>query len=568
MTTDVLVIGSGMAGSVAALTAADAGSAVVLITKTDAMVSGNTHHAQGGIVFRGTGDSPERLKADILAAGAGHCYEPAVDLFCREGPDLVQRLLIDRLEVPFAHTSKGDEYHRTSEAAHSVPRILHAKDQTGQALERAIIDVTAKHPRITSLSGRTAIDLLTTSHHSANLQDTYRLPRCFGALFFNQATGKVEPVFARQTILATGGIGRLYLHTTNPVEARGDGIAMAWRAGARCVNLHYIQFHPTALYHESGRFLISEAVRGEGGILVDGDGREFMNRFHPDGNLAPRDVVARGIHQTMIEQKITSVYLDITHKSSKWIKDRFPAIYARCKSIGLDMAREPIPVVPAAHFSCGGVAVDLDGQTSIADLFAVGEVSCTGLHGANRLASTALLECLVWGRQAGQAAAQATQAKKDAETDRRLAAEELKRAETTISETEQLCQQMQAEARRQASEIEAKAQRGAEVHIQNAQAEAEAVLSELKRNVAEEVRSILEEITTIRDVARHEMETQRILTGAARLVTHAANIWTLNDDAVARPDVKRSPDASSTSGAAGTARRRGRPGGGRTAFGR
>ncbi|MCH7521749.1 MAG: L-aspartate oxidase [Candidatus Marinimicrobia bacterium] len=400
-----------MAGSVAALTAADAGSAVVLITKTDAMVSGNTHHAQGGIVFRGAGDSPEKLKADILAAGAGHCYEPAVDLFCREGPDLVQKLLIDRLEVPFAHTSKGDEYHRTSEAAHSVPRILHAKDQTGQALERAIIDVTAKHPRITSLSGRTAIDLLTTSHHSANLQDTYRLPRCFGALFFNQATGKVEPVFARQTILATGGIGRLYLHTTNPVEARGDGIAMAWRAGARCVNLHYIQFHPTALYHESGRFLISEAVRGEGGILVDGDGREFMNRFHPDGNLAPRDVVARGIHQTMIEQKITSVYLDITHKSSKWIKDRFPAIYARCQSIGLDMAREPIPVVPAAHFSCGGVAVDLDGQTSIADLFAVGEVSCTGLHGANRLASTALLECLVWGRQAGQAAAQAGQAK-------------------------------------------------------------------------------------------------------------------------------------------------------------
>ncbi len=407
MTTDVLIIGSGMAGSVAALTAADAGSEVVLITKTEAMASGNTHHAQGGIVFRGAGDTPERLKADILAAGAGHCYEPAVDLFCREGPDLVQSLLIDRLEVPFAHTSKGDEYHRTSEAAHSVPRILHAKDQTGKVLETALISAIAKHPQITSLSGRTAMDLLTSSHHSANLQDTYRLPRCFGALFFNQATGEVEPVFARQTILATGGIGRLYLHTTNPVEARGDGIAMAWRAGARCVNLHYIQFHPTALYHESGRFLISEAVRGEGGLLVDDEGREFMTRFHPDGNLAPRDVVARGIHQTMIEHKIPSVYLDITHKPSRWIEDRFPAIYARCQSIGLDMAQEPIPVVPAAHYSCGGVAVDLNGQTSIADLYAVGEVSCTGLHGANRLASTALLECLVWGHQAGQAAAQA-----------------------------------------------------------------------------------------------------------------------------------------------------------------
>ncbi|MCK4579605.1 MAG: FAD-binding protein, partial [Candidatus Marinimicrobia bacterium] len=232
----------------------------------------------------------------------------------------------------------------------------------------------------------------------------YQQPRCYGAYFFNNQTCQVEPVFAHQTILATGGLGQLFLHTTNPQEARGDGIAMAWRAGARCLNLQFIQFHPTALYHESGRFLISESLRGEGGVLIDDTGAEFMKQYHKDSNLAPRDVVARGIHNTMIEKKIPCVFLDITHKPADWIRERFPGISSQCQSLGLDITSEPIPVVPAAHYSCGGVAVDLAGGTSIEDLFAIGEVSCTGIHGANRLASTSLLECLVWGTRAGEQA--------------------------------------------------------------------------------------------------------------------------------------------------------------------
>ncbi len=404
MNTDVLVIGSGMAGLVAALAAADTGSRVLLVTKTDDLASGNTNQAQGGIVFKGIDDSPERLMADILEAGAGHCYHPAVEQLCREGAPLVLEFLIERFKVPFAYDQAGDEYYRTAEAAHSVPRILHAQDQTGRVLETALVEAVKQQANIETLTGHSAIELLTNTHHGIELQDTYGRPACAGAYFLDLNSGQVEPVFARRTILATGGLGQLYLHTTNPVEARGDGIAMAWRAGARCINLHYIQFHPTALYHESGRFLISEALRGEGGILVDANGRQFMEKHHPKGNLAPRDVVARGIHQTMIEQQIPCVYLDITHKPASWIKDRFPGIYAQCRSIGLDITSEPIPVVPAAHYSCGGVAVDLKGRTSIDNLLAVGEVSCTGVHGANRLASTSLLECLVWGRAAGELA--------------------------------------------------------------------------------------------------------------------------------------------------------------------
>ena len=404
MNTDVLVIGSGLAGLVTALSAADTGCEVLLLTKTDRLAGGNTEHAQGGIVFKGQDDSPERLMADIIEAGAGHCYQPAVEQLCRRGAQLVQQLLIDRYQVAFSSDEAGDEYHRTAEAAHSVPRILHAKDQTGQAIASALVAAVERKPNIVTLTGCSAIELLTSTHHSTDLQDTYGNPACFGAYLYNVGTGTVEPVFARRTILATGGLGQLYLHTTNPLEARGDGIAMAWRAGARCTNLHYIQFHPTALYHESGRFLISESLRGEGAVLVDGDGRQFMQKFHQDSNLAPRDVVARGIHQTMIEQKIPCVYLDITGKSAGWVEQRFPGIYARCLSIGLDIASDPIPVVPAAHYSCGGVAVDLEGRTSIDNLLAVGEVSCTGVHGANRLASTALLECLVWGQAAGELA--------------------------------------------------------------------------------------------------------------------------------------------------------------------
>jgi L-aspartate oxidase len=221
----------------------------------------------------------------------------------------------------------------------------------------------------------------------------------------DQARGEIFPITARETVLATGGLGRVYLHTTNPPGAGGDGIAMASRAGARCINLQYIQFHPTTLYHPSGRFLLSEAMRGEGARLVDRRGREFMSRFHPNGSLAPRDIAARAIYQVMLESGEPCAYLDISHKPAAQVRDRFPGIYAHCLQLGLDITKQPIPVVPAAHYSCGGIAVDEWGRTNLARLRAVGEVSCTGLHGANRLASTSLLECLVWGTRAGADAA-------------------------------------------------------------------------------------------------------------------------------------------------------------------
>jgi len=218
----------------------------------------------------------------------------------------------------------------------------------------------------------------------------------------NNKTKQIYPIYAKRTILSTGGIGQLYLHTTNAPESHGDGIAMAWRAGVRCFNLHYIQFHPTALYHESERFLISEAVRGEGGILIDNSGNEFMNKIHDKGSLAPRDIVSRGIHQTMLANSHPCVYLDITHKNKLWLQNRFPNIYKYCLNKNIDISNEPIPVVPAAHYSCGGIGVNLNGHTSLKRLYAIGEVACTGVHGANRLASTSLLESLVWGYKSGK----------------------------------------------------------------------------------------------------------------------------------------------------------------------
>jgi L-aspartate oxidase len=235
--------------------------------------------------------------------------------------------------------------------------------------------------------------------------DIYKKPACFGSIVLNSNTGEVFPIFANRTILATGGLGRIFLHTSNPVEARGDGLAMAWRAGVRCINLQYIQFHPTSLYTKTDRFLISESLRGEGAKLVNDSGTEFMNGFHKLGSLAPRDIVARGIHQTMLETAHPCVYLDISYKNQNWIKERFPQIYSGCLERGIDITSQPIPVVPSAHYSCGGLSVNLDGHTSLKRLYAVGEVSCTGVHGANRLASTSLLEALVWGHKAGVDAA-------------------------------------------------------------------------------------------------------------------------------------------------------------------
>jgi len=402
--TEILVIGAGLAGSIAAITAADRGCKVVLVTKTPDLIGGNTPYAQGGIIYSGLKDNKNELKTDIMTAGAGHCWEVAVDQLVDEGGELIEEVLFKRCGVDFDKDNLG-KLNLTEEGGHSAARIIHSKDQTGAAIQNKISQTLQNHKNIELLTDHTAIELLTYSHHSKTSIDIYKKPSCFGIVVLENKTGEVFPIHANQTILASGGLGRIFLHTTNPEESQGDGIAMAWRAGARCINLQFIQFHPTTLFHDSGRFLITEAMRGEGARLINHDGQEFMHQFHKSGSLAPRDIVARGIHQTMQDARHPCVYLDISYKNSDWIKSRFPGIYSSCLEKGFDITAEPIPVVPAAHYSCGGLSVNLLGRTSLKRLYAVGEVSCTGVHGANRLASASLLECVVWGYKAGSDAA-------------------------------------------------------------------------------------------------------------------------------------------------------------------
>ena len=399
MKTDVLVIGSGISGAISAIVAAKNGKKVTILTKTKSLLSGNTPHAQGGIIFKGLNDSDKSLKSDILKAGAGSCWDSAINELITKGSNHVKKWLIEKFNISF--DLNENNLHFTSEAAHSKSRIIHVKDQTGKGIQEKILEKVEQNPNIKVLTQHFAIDLLTLSHHSKNPKDIYKKPACFGAIVLNMENSDVFPIQAQNTIIATGGLGQIYLHTSNPEEARGDGIAMAWRAGARCFNMEYIQFHPTTLFHDSGRFLISEAMRGEGAILADDNGNEFMDKYHKLGSLAPRDIVARGIHQTMLESGHPCVYLDISFKSSEEIINRFPAIYQKCLEVGIDITKERIPVVPSAHYACGGIGVNLKGRTSLQRLYAIGEVSCTGVHGANRLASSSLLECLVWGINAG-----------------------------------------------------------------------------------------------------------------------------------------------------------------------
>ena len=398
--TDILIIGMGLAGITAAITAAQSGKKVTIITKTKEFSSGNTPWAQGGIVYKGLKDSPEKLKDDIIKAGAGHAWEEAVDHLCKHGPRLVKEFLIEKVKAPFDRS--GDDFNLVSEGAHSDARVIYHADKTGKSIHKASMDYLQTLDNVEVINNHIAIDLLTFSHHSTVSTDIYKKPACFGAMVLNKDNNEVDAFLSSKTILATGGLGQLFLHSTNPKEATGDGIAMAWRAGARCFNLHYVQFHPTALYHPSGRFLISEALRGEGGRLINLAGKEFMKKYHELGDLAPRDIVSRSIHVEMLKEDSDCMFLDITHKDKKWLENRFPTIYNYCLSKGIDISKEPIPVVPAAHYSCGGVGVNLVGKTSLKRLYAVGEVSCTGIHGANRLASTSLLECLVWGYFAGK----------------------------------------------------------------------------------------------------------------------------------------------------------------------
>ena len=397
----VLIIGCGIAGATTALQLADRGVAVTVVTRVTEPGETNTYYAQGGIIYKGEDDSPSLLAQDILHAGAGHSNPRAVQILAEEGPPLVEQILIEKAGVAFDRTATG-QLSLAREGGHSVPRIVHATDATGKAIEVALMARLKAHPKITLLTGFTAVDLLTPSHHALNRLAVYRPLACVGVYLLNQATGRVMRCLARHTVLATGGLGQIFLCTTNPAGARGDGVAIAYRAGARVINMEFVQFHPTAFYHsQAPRFLISEAVRGEGARLVSAAGEPFMQKYDSEWkDLAPRDVVSRSIYHEMLTQDMPNVYLDLrTYIPQHRIREHFPNILAACQEYGVDITRDLVPVVPGAHYSCGGVWVDEWGKTTFDGLYAVGEVACTGLHGANRLASTSLLEGLVWGER-------------------------------------------------------------------------------------------------------------------------------------------------------------------------
>jgi len=392
---DVLIIGSGLAGQSAALCLADAGFAVGLVSKRR-LVDSASGWAQGGIaaVLDST-DSVENHIADTLTAGA-YLNDPAATRFAIEHAADAIQWLIDR-GVPF--TREAGRYHLTREGGHSHRRVIHVDDATGAAVQDTLTPQVRNHPNICVMEHHIVVDLITAGKTGRQLLG--QKDRCLGAYVLDSQTGHVKTMASGQTLLATGGAGKVYLYTTNPDTSTGDGIAMAWRAGCRIANMEFIQFHPTCLYHPQEKsFLISEAVRGEGGLLKRPDGTRFMDDYDPRAELAPRDIVARAIDAEMKRHGMDCVYLDISHQSAEFIRTHFPTIYERCRQLGIDITKEPIPVVPAAHYTCGGVMVDQNGRTDLPGLYAAGEVTCSGLHGANRLASNSLLECLVYARAA------------------------------------------------------------------------------------------------------------------------------------------------------------------------
>ena len=396
---DFVVLGSGVAGLSLSLKLAAHGSVAVVTKRRPA--DSNTAWAQGGVAcVTSAEDSFDLHVSDTLVAGAGLCDQAAVQTIVTEGPTAVRELMHIGVHFDERILEGGQkELDLGKEGGHSKRRVLHYHDTTGLEIEQRLLDAVVKEQNIQILDNHMAVDLITTGKLGYTTED-----RVIGVYVLNEAIGTVETIRSDRVIIATGGCGKVYLYTTNPDIATGDGVAMAWRAGAAVANMEFIQFHPTCLFHpEKKSFLISEAVRGEGGKLVDASGREFMSKFHKLAALAPRDIVARAIDAEMKRTGAKCMYIDITHKPAAFLKDRFPNIYETCASLGIDMTRQPIPIVPAAHYQCGGVRTDLEGATTLRGLFAIGEVACTGLHGANRLASNSLLEALVMAARCSQA---------------------------------------------------------------------------------------------------------------------------------------------------------------------
>ncbi len=397
--TQTLVIGSGLAGCTAALMLADNGIDVLLLSATDDIGGGNSELAQGGIIYKAQSDNDAKdLAQDIYIAGHRHNHEVAVQHLCEKGPQIVEELLLNRVRVPF-DTRKDGSWHLTREGGHSTSRILHKADYTGSAIMEALTHAVKIHPRITCLFEAYAIDLLTSRHHGRASSYRYDVEnRCVGAYVYNSQLGQSQTILADWTLLATGGVGRIFLHSTNASSCVGAGISMAHRAQVALANVEFMQFHPTALYSKlhQRRPLITEAMRGEGACLIDAKGDDFMGRYDARGALAPRDIVSQAMVSEMLHTGAPCLYLDARHIDAN-LTTRFPTVLESCLEIGVDIRHEPIPVVPAAHYFCGGILTDIRGRTSLHGLYAIGECACTGVHGANRLASTSLLEAVTWG---------------------------------------------------------------------------------------------------------------------------------------------------------------------------